>query len=85
MSLALYSRSLIKHGLHESKSLLPFSQTLLNCLPLLIHNVTLNYDLLLNLIDLSINNAGSNGFDGPLFDIILLDVKGISKVLVLVI
>jgi len=47
--------------------------------------VALNYDLLLDLIDLSVNDPGGNGLDGPLLDVLLLNVQGLSEVLILVI
>ena len=47
--------------------------------------MALNYDLLLDLINLSINDPGGNGLDSPLLDVILINVQGLSEVLILVI
>ena len=47
--------------------------------------MTFNYDLLLYLVNLSINDVASDSFDGPLFNVLLLDVEYVGQVLVLVI
>jgi len=69
----------IKYVVHALEPLFPVSNLVLDCFPFFsidfAHLVTLNDELLVKLVDGSIDNFVGNSFDCPFFYFVLFDVK----------
>lgn len=74
-----------EHCLHHAEALTPLAKSLLDGIPLLIHNVALDNNNFIKLIDLSINDVCSNSLNSPSLDLILSNVENCSKLVVFVV
>lgn len=74
-----------EHGLHDSESGAPFGESVLDGLPLLVHDVTLDDDHFLDLVDLGVDDACGYGFNRPLLHFILLYIESLCEIIVLMV
>ena len=69
----------VEHVVHPLEALFPLPDFSMNCLPFfcsnLTHHVRLDDNFFVELVDLCIDDLGLDGFDGPLLNIVFVNLK----------